>query len=317
MGYYDDVNELLNFSKQMVNQINHIKMEDTGLEDFQYLAFAGMISYYGMERLDDVYLAFLNVKFVNCSSTKNILDSRYNLSEDQANTIIYHSFGTFYEVDGIKNLTTGKYKFARTIYVADGAKLVPSALIKSMIHQVNHVVNSIHNPVVIKDKSLVARMGISFDEFSSRNNSFLGVEETINGLQTDEIISRLVDFSFYRIEDKKADDLLDEVALDFADEHFYKDVEEECTPTGALREIIKPLYDNKWFNGLLVERRISGKVKGIRSEFDLRTNEGGYDSLLIFCDKIFKGEVVGEERLKSEECAKMLVKKYIDSCSNK
>ena len=54
MSVYDEIiNDNLKLSRMMVRQINHIKKED-GLEDLQTLVFAGLLTYYGQDKLKDI-----------------------------------------------------------------------------------------------------------------------------------------------------------------------------------------------------------------------------------------------------------------------
>lgn len=302
-------NDLINYSKAMVEQINHAKGEVTGLEYIQCLVFAGMLSYYGMEHINDIYLAFLWTNFVRCSTINEVINSKYSFSKKDTDKFINHCPGTFYEACAIKNLATEEYKIARKIYVTEEEKFASSEILKSIIHQMNHVINSIHDSILLTDDILTSRMGLSLDEFSSRCNHYLDVEEAINRLQTDDIMWRILDFLFYEIDDKEIGSYLDSIIGDAVSrENGEKRVAED-----TLGKVIKPLYDNEWFNTFLVDKRISGKIGAIRDEFDSRTVDGCFINLLGFCDEISKEDAGYEEKAISEGCAKMLIKRYITS----
>lgn len=63
------VNKLLNYSKAMVKQIEHIKSGDARLNDMKTLAFAGFLAYYGDSHINDIYATFLQTKFERCDSS--------------------------------------------------------------------------------------------------------------------------------------------------------------------------------------------------------------------------------------------------------
>ena len=49
MSMHDVVNERLNYSKEIIKQINHINGTSSELSDVLELAFAGMLEHYGQE----------------------------------------------------------------------------------------------------------------------------------------------------------------------------------------------------------------------------------------------------------------------------
>lgn len=293
------INEFIDFARQSIKQINHVKgVENDSFEDMKTLVFAGMLSYYGQEHIDDVYLAFLKTDFVECDLSINALISKmYNLSSADVNKLSSHCPGVFYDVIATKK-EGSRHKFRRTVYISKDEVDV-ATLLRSMTHQMNHVINSIHNPAVLKgNMGLCSRMGISLDHFQTRTNFYLSLEEAFNKLQERDIVDGILRFSCCDLNDAKISELLDNIGLSL------KSVEDD----NPIVEIVKPLYDNEAFNYTLVDRRISGIIGGIGQEFDSKIGQGSYKSLLNLCGIVANSDV--SESKGAIVQAKQLVKKY-------
>ena len=50
----EGINNCINYSRKLVKQIDHAKRVNDGLEDIKTLVFAAMVSYYGIEKLNEV-----------------------------------------------------------------------------------------------------------------------------------------------------------------------------------------------------------------------------------------------------------------------
>ena len=300
-----DVNEMLNYSRQMIKQINHINGNSNEVNDILELAFAAMLSHYGKEAINEIYVAFLKTKFVVCDcSISEFLEKKFDASKESIGEVVQHAPGTFYEVNGHEFVDKNhrrKYKFDRTVYIQNNGDVDKATLVRSVIHQVNHVLNSINNSVVSVRGSLAARMGISLDKFVSRDNLHLRVEEAINDMQASEIMEEVYNF----------------LLNDNIDESFRSTLEEigSCPKVEKedddLTEILRPLYEDDFFKHILVDRRISGRLNGIREEFESYTDVGCYGDLLDACF-IVSTSKDEEEKTQYKGIAKQLVKRYLD-----
>ena len=95
------VNRRLNYSREMIKQINHINDTSDELNDVLELAFAGMLSYYGEEAINELYVAFLKTKIVICdSSIKDLIKTKYKPTSEGLQEALEHAPGTFYDVTG-------------------------------------------------------------------------------------------------------------------------------------------------------------------------------------------------------------------------
>ncbi len=305
MSKCNDINELLEYSRKMIKQIDHIKGNSMELEDAKTLAFAGMVSYYGQEYFDDVYLSFLDTDFVCCDdSIVELLTKKYDVSKEALGSISNHEMGTFYEVSGYQDEKTKKIKLKRVIYIDKSLLQFPDVLVERIVHQMNHVINSRKNSICRKQGRLASRMGMALDYFSSRQNESLMIEETINGLQTEDICGKIRDFGCFDLNDSSLSRIINLMSSDV----------EEFKDYDIIGEVVKPLYDDSNFRGVLVDKRLSGRLSGIREEFDSKAGEGTYNVLLACCDEVAKAKDSSARKMYRNQ-AKTYVKRYTDVSS--
>lgn len=305
MSIYDDsVNERLELSRSMIKQINHVK-KTTSLEDVQTLVFAGMLSYYGEEHFNDIYMAFLDTNFI-CSDEsilRVVFDKYSDYSSSMIASLYEHELGTFYEVSGFQDKDTKKIKIKRNIYIDKELLKQPDVLVEKLVHHMNHVLNSRKNSICSKQGKLASRMGISLDYLNSRESESLALEESINKLQSREIMDLISGFGCFEIKDNEISRIL---------ELMQSDVDSEKKEDDVMTSIVRPLYENDEFNEVLVDRRLSGRLSGIREEFDSKAGEGSYRVFLLSCEAVAKAHTgVGMVNI-YEEKAKSLVKKYVE-----
>ena len=314
MSVYDEIiNDNLKLSRMMVRQINHIKKED-GLEDLQTLVFAGLLTYYGQDKLNDIYMAFLRCHFIPVDGDfDEFLREKYRFNSATIGNIKKHCAGTFYDVEAHefvnKKTRKRRYELDRRIYVQNDGNIDTDELIRSVVHQVNHVVNSIHNPVVATYSSngsgLSSRMGLSYERFNTRSSEGYALEESINKLQTDEIVDEILGYAYFELEDVR-DKTMVAKAVDAASkkDHIVHD---------ELTEMIRPLYENRSFNDVLVNNRVSGLLKAIEREFDSKTSEGAYSEFRGLCDKVANPVISPIVNKPNVDKVKVYIKEYADT----
>lgn len=314
MSVYDEIiNDNLKLSRMMVRQINHIKKED-GLEDLQTLVFAGLLTYYGQDKLNDIYMAFLRCHFIPVDGDfDEFLREKYRFNSATIGNIKKHCAGTFYDVEAHefvnKKTRKRRYEFDRRIYVQNDGNIDTDELIRSVVHQVNHVVNSIHNPVVATYSSngsgLSSRMGLSYERFNTRSSEGYALEESINKLQTDEIVDEILGYAYFELEDVR-DKTMVAKAVDAASK-------KEQIVHDELTEMIRPLYENRSFNDVLVNNRVSGLLKAIEREFDSKTSEGAYSEFRGLCDKVANPVISPIVNKPNVDKVKVYIKEYADT----
>lgn len=300
------INKRLKYSREMIKQFSRVNNISDDLKDILELAFFGMLSYYGEEAIDELYLAFLKTKFISTddSIVKLLADKRF-LSDANVKFLLSHTPGVFYDVTGYECVDKERkrtYKFDRYVYVQNNGEFDKAELVRGVIHQVNHVLTSIHNPIISSQGKLAARMGMSYDRLLTREASHFHIEEAVNKLQVEDMMSEIYSFDVSQIEDE---DIRRNV-LDFITVPR-REVEDD-----DITSIIRPLYEDDFFNALLVDKRISGRLNSIREEFDFYTEVGDYATLLEACSLIGTTKDEGEKE-KAKDTAKQLVKKYIEA----
>ena len=212
----EGINNCINYSRKLVKQIDHAKRVNDGLEDIKTLVFAAMVSYYGIEKLNEVYLAFLKTDFVKCDSISDTLESVYNFPKELALTASSECPGTFYDATAIKKIDSDNYRIKRKIYVSEEVPV--NILVRNIAFQINRVINSIHNPVLKKRKEFGSRMGVSFEFFESRCSESVALENAINKLQIAEIMDELQIFGLYHIEDDAVREICDQLFGEYTSE---------------------------------------------------------------------------------------------------
>lgn len=302
----DIVNKRLNYSRDIIKQISRVNNISSELSDILTLAFAGMLSYYGEEAIDELYLAFLKTKFVvSDKSIARCLSEKEGISKETISFILNHTPGVFYDVTGYECVDKNRkrsYKFDRKVYVQNDGNFNKQQLLRGVIHQVNHVLTSMHNSIISSQGKLAARMGMSYDRLQTREASHFYIEEAVNKLQTEDMMSEVYEFGVCEILD---DDIRRNV-LEVLSIPVEKVKDDEVTA------IIRPLYEDDFFNALLVDKRISGRLNSIREEFDFYTEPGDYALLLEACSLVATTKD-SDEKEQGREVAKGLVKKYIES----
>ncbi len=301
------VNYYINYARSMIKQIDHVKGIDDNLSDIKTLVFAAMLIYYGVEHIDEIYLSFLRTDFIECNGNmSSVIAKKYKLSDEDVMKLLSHCPGTFYAVDGFKNLKTNKYRFKRSIYTSSDVDR--ATVMKSVLHQMNHVINSFNSPVLKKRGSYVSRMGLSVEHFDSRRIEVLGLEEAINGLQIDEIMTGIESFNDCEIQDPGVRVLCESL--------FESSKDKEKSSDDLMTEIVRPLYEEDTFNRRVMTGRFMGDLGRIRNCFDVVVGTGSFSSFLASCDSLEKLDSSSDGFLTEKEKAKTLVKTYVDKCNN-
>ena len=103
MGDYNkEVNDLLSYSKEMIDQINlskEIPCPDE-LRKLQYLTFAGMCYFYGAKYLNEIIKAFLETEFIYCKdNVSDVLRKYTNHSPEEIERLSSHNNPGFFYFD--------------------------------------------------------------------------------------------------------------------------------------------------------------------------------------------------------------------------
>lgn len=299
------INSLFEYSKRFVDQINNTRNIrcPKELKEIQYLIFAGMVSYYGFEHIQEIYDSFQKTGFHYSK------DSVYDLlSKFDKNTAEKFKNDPSSIPKAFLNRTTyldnfSRYHIQRDVYISDNGDEEYIDLLEYTIHELNHVVNSIKYPICVRDSKKVSRVGLAI--VYSEGSEALSLEESINVLQTTDILLHILNFTQYDVQDQEI-----KYALDRIKHHYGK--ERKSTGYEYTVPIVKPLYENKDFNHLLKEKRISADIKYIREEFDSKTKPGSFYKLASKFDEIYSLNylpLILDRIDESEEIVKQYLKK--------
>ena len=274
------VNALLNYSKIIVEQICGNYERPKELKSIQYLIFAGMISYYGFEHIDEITKAFRKNKFfytklpvVDFLQGQNVSNEVLDiLSQDDTCAYFYQNY--FYRK------STGKYFSEGKVVVSDAKKYAPDMLLEYTTHEVNHAVNSVMKDITPVGKSFISRIGMHEKDHRTKSTKNMMFEETVNVLQTAEIMDHILQFTNYKILDSEMRYTLDSIK-------YAADSKRMGLGYYSVTPIIRPLYEDDKFKCVLKERRIDGNVSAISSEFDAKAGKDAFDSLSSCLDNAY------------------------------
>lgn len=298
------VNYILNASKMIVDEINKDKNCPKELKEIQYLIFAGMVAYYGYEYIELIHNAFKKTNFVYTNQSFKDHAKEINYSNPTVDKLIATGeVGAFVKCSFSKDFR-GKFYIGRDIYVIDNYREAADFFLEKIIHEVNHVVNSMNNPIVLYKGLPSSRTGMYVSCIEKDDTSFGNLfEEDYNVLQSAEIMEHILEFTQYEIQDPDIRRALDKIKYAYGSERSGIGYQ------GTV-EVFRDLYENAHFRCLVKRERLSGDVKKVRLDFDDRCGEG---SFYTFCGLLDNLEVCGAnfyEKMYYEGKVKEFIKKY-------
>ena len=192
----------------------------------------------------------------------------------------------------------------RTIYITDNkADEAPDKFLEKVVHEINHVVNSVNQPIVLYQGVKSFRIGMGVSEIGGSRGFGRLLEESFNVLQTADIMTEIVGFTQYTILDPEIKEVLDKIKYAYGQKRPGYGYE-------ITAPLIRDLYNNRKFRNLVVGSRLSGLIKPIRIDFDSKVGEGCY---YRFCDTINTLDSNGRVWWNKSEEEKLIdeyVKKY-------
>ena len=299
-------NNILNYSKMMINDVNKNKMCSGQLKAIQSLIFAGMLSYYGFDNISDIYEAFFKTNFVYCDEPLEIVVTKIGgVSKEFLESVKEAEHRAFLQ-DEIICEGPARYKAKRTIYMFEEDGLPFDIFLEGTVHEMNHVVNSIR-----RNNKITSRVGVSFKGLfqDSNYNEANILEESFNTLQTAEIMQHILSFVDYDIDDLEIKAVVDRL----------RGVARQDRPSMGYEytvPIVKPLYEHPHFNLILKEKRIAGDIKVIRDEFDSKTSPGAFLQLADTLEKIGICPAFDNRSVFNQANANRLVKEYVKARGN-
>ena len=298
------VNALLNYSKIIVEQICGDYDRNKELKIIQYLIFAGMVSYYGFEHIDEISRAFRKNKFFYTKLPVADFLKEQNVSDDVLNIISQDDTCAYFYQSYFYRRSTGKYFSEGKIVVSDNNEYAPDMLLEYTTHEVNHAVNSVIKNITPVGKSFISRIGMHEKDHRTKNIKNMLFEETVNVLQTAEIMDHILSFTDYEINDLEIKYMLDSIK-------YAAGFKRMGLGYYAVTPIIRPLYETSNFKYVLKERRMDGNVSFISSEFDAKAGKGTFDALSGYLDNVHSQRNKTFSFNANKVAAERLVKQYV------
>lgn len=271
-----NVNGILDYSKMLVDSLG--KRTSKEIKQIQYLVFAGMIAYYGEEHYREVYEAFKNIDFVSAGKD------------------ITKSFGSLLIVTNVKEKIKGTNPVAYyahlyggngdnpvgRVYISSDGKFSFADKVEGVTQEVNRVVNAVNKTYVKHGSSKLLRTGLSERQLFSAESDLSIFEDSVNALQTGEIMNCILEFANHDIDDPELANAVKMIS-------YFRD--RECVGLGYefTKALIRPLYEDEEFREVLNDARISGEVGRVGSEFDSKVGSGSFEELMLACEYIEYG----------------------------
>ena len=270
----ENVNYILSYAKTLVDNMNKGRIVPKELKSIQYVVFAGLLAHYGFEHVETIYKAFNSSNFVYTKDSFE--DITKNVKISGIKDIDVSNVGSFVTL-GARRRPDGKMQINRTIYITDNkADEAPDKFLEKVVHEINHVVNSVNQPIVLYQGVKSFRIGMGVSEIGGSRGFGRLLEESFNVLQTADIMTEIVRFTQYTILDPEIKEVLDKIKYAYGQKRPGYGYE-------VTAPLIRDLYNNRKFRNLVVGSRLSGLIKPIRIDFDSKVGDGCY---YRFCDTI-------------------------------
>ena len=142
-------NDVLNRSKKIVDHINKNKKVKyyTEFKHMQYLIFAGMYHFYGVEHFNEIFQIFLETEFFYCNENiSEVLRKYTHHSPEKIERLSSHNYPGFFYFDFDSNGI-----MRRKIFIFENEDCSYGDILECIVHEVNHAVNSVNNVLVEHD----------------------------------------------------------------------------------------------------------------------------------------------------------------------
>lgn len=270
-------NFFLESCRDWMNKINEGKeYYSSEFKEQQFLIFAGMLSYYGYEYLDEIIKTFQETEFFYVEMDyEDFKKENPEFSVQFAdNPIALTRRAVCLEILPLRLVPDN------TIWLFVQNNYSKRDWLEIVTHEVNHIVNSINNSLWMRGFDVIGRTGCSL--FSNRVVARSGTifEESVNVLQTSEIMNHIFGFFNFNVYDDEIRGIFDQ----YRDVFFTKS---EGIGYALSVPYIKELYNIPRFREILFDVRMNGNLKELETYFDGLLYDGAYDDLLVATDKFY------------------------------
>ena len=257
-----DSNKIIEMEKQFVDTLCDDYQYDSNIRHILYLVVPAFILKYGMNKEKIIHNTLKEVKILKSNQASKQVKGYYNARPIR--------FGN--EIKVIKHLALFNYN---SISLID--------LLETLVHEINHAINSYNNTIRITKKYICLRTGLThliYDKETlepiKKDDSYI-LEEIINTKQTDDVINIIKGFD-------KNNSLISSTIFSINGE----------TPTVYVSEsyylegyICKEIINNRTFIRTLENLRLSGEVYSVSTWFDdIYGKKGTYKEMINLLKEI-------------------------------
>ena len=257
-----DSNKLIEMEKQFVDTLCDDYKYDSNIRHILYLVVPAFILKYGMNKEKIIHNTLKEVRIIKSNQVSKQVKGYYNARPIR--------FGN--DIKVIKHLVLYNYN---SISLID--------LLETLVHEINHAINSYNNTIKITKKYICLRTGLTHLIYNKetlepikKDDSYI-LEEIINTKQTDDVINIIKGFD-------KNNSLISSTIFSINGE----------TPTVYVSEsyylegyICKEIINNRTFIRTLENLRLSGEVYSVSSWFDdIYGKKGTYKEMINLLKEI-------------------------------
>ena len=301
----DNINNFLNKYIGFVNDLSNKYGYADNIRHILYIIVPAFVCHYGINNESFILKCFNDVKIYISGKSNSIVTATFNRSLNKDNS----------------NYFTDKF-----IVINNYSSSSVPVLIDNIVHEFNHAINSINNEILLDEKYVKVRTGLStiiYDRSSLRfikKSSEIALEEILNTVQTEEIINIISSFGKFSIDNSELSNMLYSLKFEI-DESGYK-----SDAYSYQKHICNELVNNKTFTPTINNLRFKGFIEDIPNLFDdVIGKKGSYDRLntlltdmhdliIKYSDaKFFKERLLNKIRSKASDVSN-LIKEYDNKC---
>ena len=291
-----DSNRLIELEKQFVDSICDDYKYDSNIRHILYLVVPAFIIKYGMHREKIIHNTIKEVR-INKSN---------HISKEVKGYYVARPIKIGNEIKVIKNLVLYNYNSISLIN-----------LLETLIHELNHAINSYNNTIKITNNYICLRTGLThliYDKNTlnsvKKDNSYI-LEEIINTKQTEDIINIIKGFDINNsLRSSTIFSINGETPTVYTSESYFLE-----------SYICKEIINNRTFIKTLENLRLSGEIYNVSSWFDdIYGKKGTYKEMInlliqiidlekeLTHKKLFKNQIIYKIRSNSRRVMSIINK---------
>lgn len=302
----DNINSFLNKYLLIVDSISEENNYDDNIKHLLYLIMPAFVIKYGVSNESSIINCFKTVKIYISNKQDSYVTATFNRS-------LKKDFSNYY---------TDKFIMINNYSTSVGLQ----SIIDNIVHEFNHAVNSLNNEILLDEKYVKVRTGLSTLKYDRKTLQFIEkseeitLEEILNTHQTEEIVNIINSFGKYSIENVELSNMLYALKHEIGNDDYISDA------YSYQKSICSDLISNKTFTPTINNLRFKGLIEDIPNLFDnVIGRDGSYKrlnklltdmhNLILKYSKstFFKNRILGKIKSKAIDVSR-LIKEYDSKC---